>query len=222
MNDNCWLKDYCNKKDCNSFCMKNYKLNALYNKAMISMHQRKHILLSVDDDRDIQAFDTLKNIETNIVDFVNNGKNLFIHSSTTGNGKTAWSLRMIEAYFNSIWSKTELKCRALFISVPRFLIELKQNISKESDYVKQIQESMFDCDIIIWDDIATKLGTEFELSNLFSIIDTRINNGKSNIFTSNLCGQDLCTAIGERLYSRIANYCDYDIELFGSDKRSWK
>jgi DNA replication protein DnaC len=99
---------------------------------------------------------------------------------------------------------------------------LKSNISKESEYIKHIQENILDCDLVVWDDIATKLGTEFELSHLLSIIDTRINNGKSNMYTSNLYGVELSKALGDRLYSRIVNYSDAIIELKGRDKRGIK
>lgn len=129
---------------------------------------------------------------------------------------------MVEAYFNKIWLKSDLKCRVLFISVPRFLLELKSNISEKSEYIEHINENILDCDLVIWDDIATKLGTEFELSHLLSIIDTRINNGKSNMYTSNLSGVELNKALGDRLYSRIQNYSDYVIELQGKDKRGIK
>lgn len=223
MNKDCWMKDCCNQIDCNTFCMKYYKLNALYDMALIPLNKRKHVKLLIDDDgRDEQAFDTLKEIEKNIVDFISNGKSLFLYSEITGNGKTLWTLRMVEAYFNKIWLKSELKCRVLFISVPRFLLELKSNISEKSEYIQYINDSVLDCDLVVWDDIATKLGTEFELSHLLSIIDTRITSGKSNMFTSNVSGVELSNALGDRLYSRIQNYSDYVIELRGTDKRGIK
>ena len=189
--------------------MKYYKINTLYDLALIPLNKRTHVNLRIDDDgRDEEAFIKLKEIENNIVDFIKNGKSLFLYSPITGNGKTLWTLRMVEAYFNKIWLKSELKCKVLFISVPRFLLELKSNISEKSEYVEHINENVLDCDLVVWDDIATKLGTEFELSHLLSIIDTRINNGKSNMFTSNLSGVELNKALGDRLYSRIQNYSD--------------
>jgi len=203
--------------------MKYFKLNTLYDLSLIPLNKRRHIKLRIDDDgKDEQAFSQLKELENNIVDFINNGQSLFLYSSITGNGKTLWTLRMVEAYFNKIWLKSELKCRVLFINVPRFLLELKSNISDKSEYVEHINNNVLDCDLVIWDDIATKLGTEFELSHLLSIIDTRINNGKSNMYTSNLSGVELNKALGDRLYSRIQNYSDYVIELQGKDKRGIK
>ena len=63
------------------------------------------------------------------------------------------------------------------------------------------------------------MGTEFETTNLLSLIESRINSGKTNIFTSNLSNEELHIALGDRLASRICNL-DYNIELHGGDKRS--
>ncbi len=217
-NNKCWLKANCNQRDCNDFCMKHYKLNYLYEQALIPLPQRYHIDLRVDKDgSDNEAFQTLKDIELKILGFVEAGNWLWIHSSIAGNGKSSWALRMIEAYFNKIWFKSELKCRALFINVPRFLLALKANLSEKNDYITHIQENIVEADIVVWDDIATKSSTVFEAENLLSMIDLRM--GKTNIFTSNLNGEEMHKALGDRLYSRICNY-SYDIELKGADKRS--
>ena len=86
------------------------------------------------------------------------------------------------------------------------------------DYIK---ENVLEADLVIWDDLAAKVASEFEMSHLLSLIDNRLILGKSNIYTSNLNKQQLYTALGERLASRVANM-SIDIELFGSDKRVLK
>lgn len=220
--ENCWLKNECNQCDCNGFCLRLFKLDYLYNEALISLLQRRPIVLTTDSDLcDDEAFSILKGISDNVETFVKEGKNLYIHSSTTGNGKTSWALRIVQSYFNKIWYASELKCRALFISVPRLLIELKNNIENKSDYIEHIKNNILDADIVIWDDIATKTVTTFESENLFSMIDARISLGKSNIYTSNLSEKEMVKALGERLHSRVC-YCDYNIEFKGKDKRGLK
>ena len=79
--------------------------------------------------------------------------------------------RIVQEYFNKIWYSSELKCRALFISVPRLLIELKRDIDDKSEYIKHITDNILEADIVIWDDIATKTVTTFEAEHLFSMID---------------------------------------------------
>jgi DNA replication protein DnaC len=197
-------------------------MDSLYSAALMTESQKQHIALRVDQDgTDLEQFKQLAAIEQDIVNFIKEGKNLYLHSSNCGCGKTSWSLRLTEAYFNKIWARSEAKCRVLFISVPRFLLALKDNITAKSSYVEYIKENVFEADLVIWDDIAAKMGSEFELTHLLNIIDNRLALGKSNIYTSNLNRQQLYTALGERLTSRIANM-SIDIELFGSDKRVLK
>ncbi len=219
----CYMYDRCNRKDCESnFCIRKYKMDSLYSAALLTESQKQHISLRVDaDGTDLEQFKQLAGIEQNICKFVEDGKNLYLHSAIPGNGKSSWSLRLIEAYFNKIWARSEAKCRVLFISVPRFLLALKDNITNKSEYVEYIKENVLEADLVIFDDIAAKVGSEFELSHLLSIIDNRLALGKSNIYTSNLNRQQLYTALGERLTSRVANM-SIDIELFGSDKRNLK
>lgn len=219
----CFLFDRCNHKDCDKdFCLRKYKMDSLYSAALMTESQKQHVTLLVDEDgTDLEQFKQLATLEQNIEKFIEEGKNLFLHSSNCGCGKTSWSLRLVEAYFNKIWARSEAKCRVLFISVPRFLLALKDNITAKNSYVEYIKDNVLEADLVIWDDIAAKMGSEFELTHLLNIIDNRISMGKSNIYTSNLNRQQLYTALGERLTSRIANM-SIDIELFGADKRILK
>ena len=219
-NKNCWLQEQCNHVDCDKFCLRRFKLNFLYEEAMVSIKQRTRIPLKLDSDKlDKENFDYLASIEKNIDKFVSDGGNLYIYSSTTGNGKTSWALRMIQAYLNKIWYESELTCRALFINVPRYLLAIKDNISQKSDYVQHIKDNVLDADLVVWDEVGTKGLTQFEHENILNIINARIDLGKANIYTSNLSDEELHNAVGDRLYSRIAILSD-GVELFGSDKRA--
>ena len=57
-------------------------------------------------------------------------------------------------------------------------------------------------DLVIWDDIGCTQLTRYQHNILFPLINSRIINGKSNIFTTNH-GADLAQNIGDRLASRI-------------------
>ena len=219
----CFLFDRCNHKDCDKdFCLRKYKMDTLYSAALMTESQKQHVILKIDPDgTDLEQFQKLAAIEQDIVKFISEGKNLYLHSANCGNGKSSWSIRLVEAYFDKIWARTDGKCRVLFISVPRFLLALKDNITTRSSYVDYIKDNVLEADLVIWDDIAAKMGSEFELTHLLNIIDNRLALGKSNIYTSNLNRQQLYTALGERLTSRIANMST-DIELFGADKRFLK
>ena len=218
----CWLKDSCKGKHCHDKdnCLILYKLNYLFDQANIPVKLRKNIALFIDQDgTDKQEFLQLKDIQNDILNFVNSGSNLYIWSEQPGNGKTSWALRLVQTYLKKIWLKTDLKCRALYINVPSFLLALKANISAPNEYYKHIEANVKDCDLVIWDDIGNKVGTEFEISHLLSIIDTRISKGKSNIYTSNISPENLGSLLDIRLASRVgvASTC---IHFKGGDKRN--
>lgn len=204
------------------FCIKLFKLAYLYRESLLSDKQREYVALRVDSDgTDREAFLVLKDIESNIEKFVEEGQSLMIYSSNCGNGKTAWAIRLIQAYFQAIWHKCDLNCKALFINVPRFLLELKANISNKSDYVEHIRSQILSADLVVWDEIATKSVTEFEHENLLSLVNSRIDLGKAQIFTSNLSPDSMKDVIGDRLYSRIVNLSTV-LEFRGADKRGLK
>ena len=219
MNSKCYFVDKCNHKDCDTFCLKFYKCNYYFELGLIPESKRYIFPLHIDaDGRDEQAFTRLSSISKGIEKFVEDGNNLYIYSSIVGSGKTSWAFRLLHSYIDKVWYKKEMKAIVLFVSVPRFLLELKSNISQKSQYVEEIEVSVLDADLVVWDDIGSKAGTEFEVSHLLSIIDSRINNKKSNIYTSNLNKEELHNLLGDRLYSRIYNYSEC-IEFVGKDKR---
>lgn len=218
-NKDCWLTKQCSHVDCDHTCMRRFKLDYLYNQAGMSLKQRTYIDLVIDkDESDKDSFTYLHSLEEHIDEFVKSGDSVYIHSSTTGNGKTSWALRLIQAYLNSIWYSSPLTCRALFIHVPRFLLALKDNISVKSDYVQHIKDNILQADIVVWDEIGTKSFTQFEHENILNMVNSRIELGKSNVYTSNLNADELQAAVGNRLYSRIV-LTSNDVPLVGADKR---
>lgn len=218
--ENCWYKEVCplvNTCECGSQCIKYKKMDYLANMALLTKKQQHPIKLYVED-IDEQAYERLNEIKMNARTFVENSGNLLIFSKTVGNGKTGWSLKILMNYFNQIWASTDFTCRGLFINVPRFLNELKENIRESSEYIEHIKENILDADLVVWDEVGLKDLTTYEHDYLFSYINARLDNGKSNIFTSNLDTNELEQTLGVRLFSRVVNTSEC-IELKGSDKR---
>lgn len=220
--DNCWYKDVCSLKDkggCDKFCIRHYKMDYLTSVSLLEEKDRYPVALYPDaDGTDMDKFQMLKNISNNIEDFVKSGKNLLIHSKITGNGKTAWAKKLLLSYFNKIWYSTDFTCRGLFIDMQIFFNKLRENIGKENDYIKHIQENILTADLVIWDEIAIKNITDYEHGYFLSYLNSRISAGKANIFTSNMTESELREKLGDRLYSRIVLNSKV-IELKGKDKR---
>lgn len=211
----------CECRDNDVFCIKLFKLQQLYDLSLLTDKQRIRIPLRIDaDGTDRQAFERLSVIESDVVRYlVDSGSNLYIYSSNVGNGKTTWAIRLIQSYLTNVWYKCDIDCKALFVSVPKYLISVKENISEPSEYIQHVKKYIYSADIVVFDDIATKSATAFEHEMLFNIIDARVNLGKSNIFTSNMDYTGLVNTVGERIASRIFNTSE-KIRFDGKDKRA--
>lgn len=214
---------YCpNNANCTkSFCIQKFKKSKFFDFALLSKSQRLHIGLHPDaDGTDREEFKKLKDIQDNIYNFINEGKNLYLYSKNPGCGKTSWALRFIQAYIDHIWYDSPLECKCLFINVPKFFLELKENLYSDTpnEYITNIKENVAKCDLVVWDEIGTKMLTDFEHEHLLSLINSRIDSNLSNIYTSNLFPEQLKEKVGDRLYSRVFNN-SICIKLNGQDKR---
>lgn len=215
----CYLRYRCISNNCSDLCIKKTKIDYLYDKAQLSKKQRVHKGLRYDSDgTDRDVFIYLSNIQKNIVNFVSNGSNLFLHSRITGNGKTEWAIRLAQEYIESIWYKADFKPYVIFINVPHFLLALKNSIGKEDEYVEYIKSNVFSVPLVIFDEIGVRSLSEFDHEHLLNFVNARLDSGLSNIYTSNLCSDELKEKIGARLYSRIVN-ASSNVEFNGKDKR---
>lgn len=151
MSINCEYRNNCNGIDCNKeFCMKKYRLDTLYTNSLLTSAQKKYKKLHTDaDGTDLSEFTKLAQLEQVIEKFVKEGTNLYLHSYNCGNGKTSWAVRFINSYFNKIWPKSTLECQAIFISVPRYLLALKENISGYNEYATFINKNVLNADLVV-------------------------------------------------------------------------
>lgn len=110
------------------------------------------------DGVDYEQFVRLANIQDNIVEFVSDGHNLYLHSQTCGNGKTTWAIKLLLQYFNEVWACNNFKERGLFINVPTFLTKIKTVIGSPDEKFEDFRKLIDEVDIVVWDDIASTTG----------------------------------------------------------------
>lgn len=180
--------------------------------------KQKPIALYLTDDNsgDKNAFHRLAEIRKNIVEFVEQGKNLYICSKWTGNGKTSWAIKMLHTYFHYTAIGNYDNLKGMFINTTELLLQLKDfNNPLPKSYIDKLKT----VDLVIWDDIAVSGMSNYDFSQLYSIIDKRILAEKSNIFTSNQpTVEGFASNMGNRLASRIY-YTSEIVELKGKDMR---
>lgn len=213
--EDCWYREVCTLDSCELSCIRFNEVKFLMDESGIPPTQQIPLVLTPDD-CDYEAFKRLNEIKEGIVEWVEQGNNLYLCSNNTGNSKTSWTLKIMLKYFDSIWSGNGFRVRGVFVHVPTFLNRLK-NFSNPlpEDY----KEKILNADLVIWDDIASTNISQWDYSQLLIYIDSRMLNKKSNIYTSNIADEDrLSEAIGARLSSRIYSSSEV-IEFFGKDWR---
>ena len=218
VNEKCWYVPVCSRvgEDC-YMCRKFLEMNYLMENSWLPKNkQAVPPKLKPTTDNDREMFVRLSEIKDTIKGFVASGKNLYITSDYTGNGKTTWAIKLLLKYFERVWDGNGLKVRGIFAHVPTLILKLKNfdNKMPTREY-----EALKECDLVVWDDIAVSNLTAYDYTQLIALIDYRMLAGKSNIYTSNIPDfEDLKEELGNRLASRIYNASEV-IEFDGGDNR---
>ena len=97
-------------------------------------------------------------------------------------------------------------------------------MSKNKNFADNIYKSILETDLLIIDDLGTESLNSMKLSELFTILNTRILNlnhkPTKTIISTNLNINDIFNNYEERIGSRIAGY--YDIYCFFGDDLRFK
>ena len=212
----CWYKRICTEQ-CSENCIRYKLMYSLFKQSNLpeALWNYKELICH---EKDLQVYKQLQAKSDAILNFIDAGNNLYIYSENCGNGKTTWAIRLMYSYFDKIWHKSCFDCKALFVSVPKFLYNCKRSISQDVKGFEELCNLISDVDLVIWDDIGEMKASDYEHQILFQYIDDRINSKKSNIYTSNKNKGQLEDVLGVRLASRIYN-CSECIEFLEEDKR---
>ena len=213
---NCWYKRICTEQ-CSENCIRYKLMYSLFKQSNLpeALWNYKELICH---EKDLQVYKKLQAKSDAILNFIEEGNNLYIYSENCGNGKTTWAIRLMYSYFDKIWHKSCFDCKALFVSVPKFLYNCKRSISQDVKGFEELCNLISEVDLVIWDDIGEMKASDYEHQILFQYIDDRINSKKSNIYTSNKNKEQLEDVLGVRLASRLYN-CSECIEFLEEDKR---
>ncbi|MBQ9736806.1 MAG: ATP-binding protein [Clostridia bacterium] len=89
------------------------------------------------------------------------------------------------------------------------LFEIFENVkfSKGDEESSELVKYVYDVDLLIIDDLGTEFTTQFTLTTLFDIINSRIISGKSTVVSTNLDFEQISDTYSQRIASRfIGNY----------------
>ncbi len=133
-------------------------------------------------------------------------------SGATGLGKTFLSLSIASAVIEKGYG-------VIYSSAQNLLNTLEKEKFSNTD--SNTLNDIFDCDLLIIDDLGTEFSTAFTVSTVYNIINTRINMCKPVIISTNLSLSELQETYSERIVSRFIG--EYTILKFaGNDIRQIK
>ncbi len=148
-----------------------------------------------------------------IRDFDSEPANLFFYGDT-GVGKTFLSHCIAKELIETTHSVIYFSAQKLFEIFARERFDKAARENSSLEYI-------YDCDLLIIDDLGTELTNSFVTSELFLCINERQNNRRSTIISTNLPLDVFSDTYSERIFSRISNHYTM-LKLFGSDIRLQK
>ena len=151
-------------------------------------------------------------IANDFIDTFNSShKNLFIYGAT-GVGKTFLTNCIAKKLMDNRFS-------VIYVSaIKLFDILADSTFGRNSKDDDVLYLNIFDCDLLIIDDLGTELVNNFTASQLFNCINERYLNHKSVIISTNLSLSDIRETYSERVFSRITSHYTL-INIFGDDLR---
>jgi DNA replication protein DnaC len=103
-------------------------------------------------------------------------------------------------------------------SLPRLLNLVRNAIESDAGMVGFL-ERLTAVDLLHIDDLGAENTTDWVLEQLYSIINTRYEDERAMIVTTNLEPEQLSEQLGERTVSRLLAICGEPWPLWGDDKR---
>ena len=183
-------------------CFKQEALSLLYDKSNL-----KEYLDSIDfsmisdqyyEGEDLVHFRDSYQKSINFVNNFNNDyQNLYFYG-TVGTGKSFLSSCIAKALMQKGYSVIYFSASGLMDTISNYSFNHKQRSETESGY-----HDIYDCDLLIIDDLGTESINDFTISQLFTCLNERSLRKKSVIISTNLSLKELRDYYSERIFSRI-------------------
>ena len=213
-----------NGKKCN--CLKQAIINESYKMSNLSKMLEKQNQCTYDDSIFSDEIDPkngisprqnmqliLSDCDEFIYDFdKDNDKNLLFYGDT-GLGKTFMSSYIAKELLDKGYLVIYQTAFKMFEIIEEYKFRNDDKHLSRSDY-----ENLFECDLLIIDDLGTELTNSFTISELFIILNTRLLNGKKTIISTNLSPAQLGELYSQRIFSRIFDKFKM-IKFIGADLR---
>ena len=131
-----------------------------------------------------------------------------------GTGKTTLAMLISKAAM-------EADRTVAIYSLPRLLALLRDTFDDDAQYsLNQLIDRLCAVDLLHIDDVGAEQSSPWVLEQLYTIVNTRYEDGKALVLTTNLGQEALVDQIGPRTVSRIYEICGGDpLPMWGDDHR---
>jgi DNA replication protein DnaC len=130
-----------------------------------------------------------------------------------GTGKTTLAMLVSKAAM-------EADRTVAIYSLPRLLGMLRESYSEDARYsLNELIDRLCAVDLLHVDDVGAEQSSSWVLEQLYTIVNTRYEDGRAILLTTNLDDEKLRAQIGDRTVSRLHEICGAPLPLFGDDER---
>lgn len=214
----CQDTGFVNNKHCD--CLKKKILSITYAQSNISELLKRNNFDNLSEKyytgEDLLRFREAVDVCHNMVDNFENQKTSILFHGSVGVGKSFLSCCVAKEILDKGYSVLYFSSSNLFETLANSTFDKD---SKESLYTTK--EDIYNCDLVVVDDLGTELTNSFVLSELFSLITERTLRNKSTIISTNLSLTDLSNVYSERIISRIISNFEL-CKMSGPDVRIYK
>lgn len=128
-------------------------------------------------------------------DFLVPGDSIFM-TGGTGLGKTHLSLSVAKKVIEKNYS-------VVYGSVPDLLRKIENAHFNKTEDDAEVMNTLKECDLLLLDDLGAEFESQFYVSCLYELINTRLNYGRPTIVNTNLTGTELKKRYSDRIVSRL-------------------
>ncbi|MBP3197425.1 MAG: ATP-binding protein [Butyrivibrio sp.] len=201
-------------------CFKQKIIETLYDKSNLKMLAKSANFKLLSDKyykgEDLKRFHgAVRTSEDFINNFNSDYQNLFIYG-TVGTGKSFLSICVANEILKKGHSVIYFSSSALFEMLSEYAFDIKAKQELRAFY-----DDLYNCELLVIDDLGTERFNSFVASELFSCINERDNRKKSTIITTNLSLENLQSIYSERIFSRVTSNFKL-LKLSGQDIRKIK
>lgn len=201
-------------------CFRRQELSILYAQSniqdMIERENFSSLSYEYYQGEDLQRFRSAVELcQKFIKNFKQDYHNLFFYG-TVGTGKSFLSGCIAKELLQAGCSVIYFSSAVLFDTLAHYSFDVKAKDSLQAFY-----DDLYNCELLIIDDLGTEVTNSFVTSQLFSCLNERVLRRRSTIISTNLSLEEMRDRYSDRIFSRITTGFDL-CKLTGPDIRIYK